>query len=93
MRRKFLYVFPYCNLLSAVPIIGQHPGGGVVYIAALPLLVWHPEIHHHLALAGVVFLEDVPVEQRLFCKGLGVGVGFSPPFKGCLLYTSDAADE
>ena len=68
-------------LFAAVAVVGQHPGGGIVHIAACPLLVGHPEIHDHLTLTGIVFLEYLPIEQRLLGEGGGVGILFPLFFK------------
>ena len=63
------------RLFSAGTVVGQHARGGVVYVAALPGLVGHPEGHDHVALAGIVLFEDLPVQQGLLGERLGVGVG------------------
>ena len=60
-------------LFPAAAVVGEHPGRRVVHIAALPGPVGHPEIHHHLSLAGVVFLEDLTVQQTLLGEGSGGG--------------------
>ena len=58
-------------LHAAAAVVGENAGGGVVDVAAGPLLVGHPEVLDHFGLAGIVFLKDLPVEKALFGKGLG----------------------
>ena len=49
--------------LPTRPIVGQHSGRRIVHVTALPLPVGHPEIRHHFSLAGIILLEDLPVQQ------------------------------
>ena len=50
-------------LNSALAVVGQHTGGGVIHVAALPLPVGHPEIQDHPALPRIVFLKYLTIEQ------------------------------
>ena len=68
-------------LFPAVSVIGEHSCGGILHIAALPGLVGHPEVCNHFRLAGVVALEELPVQQALFGKGLGEAVEFPAVFE------------
>ena len=96
----------FCGLFAAVAVVGQDPGGGIVHVTALPGLIGHPEVPDHPGLAGVILLEDLPVQQALLGEG-GAVVVLAPQrlefevrvfllgvgLQICLLYTSDAADD
>ena len=49
--------------LTTRPIVGQDSGRRVVHVTAFPLPVGHPEIRDHFSLAGIILLEDLPVQQ------------------------------
>ena len=57
------------GLFSAVAVVGQHPGGRIVHVAALPGPVGHPEVPKHPVPAGMVLPEDLPVQQAHLGKG------------------------
>ena len=70
---------PLIFLLAALAVIGENTGWRVVDVAALPLLVRHPEVNYHLAVAAVVFqslfirrdtddkTEVVQIKQIIMC--------------------------
>ena len=61
-------------LLTAFSVIREDAGGRVIYVTAFPGLVGHPEGGNHLGLTGIVFLEDLAIEQRLFGERTSVGI-------------------
>ena len=61
MRRAFSH--------SALTVVGEDPGGGIVHVAALPGPVGHPEVPKHPVPAGMVLPEDLPVQQAHLGKG------------------------
>ena len=56
--------------LSAVTVVCQHTGTGVIDITALPALVGHPEVRHHPCLSGIILFKDFPIQQAILCEGL-----------------------
>ena len=71
---KLNRLLPVCGLFAAVAVVGEDPGGGIIHVAALPGAVGHPEIPDHPGLAGIVLLEDLPVQQALLGEGRAVVV-------------------
>lgn len=55
--------------ISTFAIIGEHPGGGVCDIAALPVPVGHPEITYHLSLPRIDLLKKLPYSRFSLVKG------------------------
>ena len=64
MRRAFSH--------SALTVVGEDPGGGIVHVAALPGPVGHPEVPDHPGLTGIILLEDLPVQQAHLDGGRAV---------------------
>ena len=54
--------------MSARSVVGKNSCTGIVYIAAFPFLVGHPEILNHMGLAGIKTLEQFPVKKRFLCE-------------------------
>lgn len=59
---------------AGLAVVRKNAGGRVVDVAALPVLVRHPEVLDHLCLSRIAGFEDLTVEQALFRERSAVGV-------------------